>query len=101
VPAAATLSDSSDVAYAVIAGSALWTAQPKGASASIASVPTEITPYGLSSHRLAGIENVAVPRPTSVNSIPVKPFTGGRGAPSRNNARSWSTPGRANSSDAG
>jgi integrase len=57
VPAAATLSDSSDVAYAVIAGSALWTAQPKGASASIASVPTEITPCGLSSHRLAGIEN--------------------------------------------
>ena len=47
------LSDSSEVAYVVCAGSALWTAQPSGPSARIARVPTEISPWGLSSHRVA------------------------------------------------
>ena len=88
-------SDISDVAYPVRAGSALWTAQPSGPSARIASVPTEISPCGLSSHRVAGIVNVALSGATSVSAIPVRWLTGGAGATPSASARSWSRPGRA------
>ena len=84
-------SDSSDVEYDVPAGSAPCTAQPSGPSARIASVPHEITPCGLSSQRLAGIENDAPASPTSVSAIPTRWPIGGAGPPAMS-ARSCSSP---------
>jgi hypothetical protein len=70
--------DSCEVATNRFGGSVVWMAPPSAASATNAVTPPVNTPAPDCHQGVAGMADVAVPTPTSVNSSPVRWNSGAR-----------------------
>jgi hypothetical protein len=64
------LSEISAVVNGVAGGRAVWTVQPNGASAKMARVAPETTPWGNSSQPVTGMVNVTPPGSTAASPSP-------------------------------
>src|SRR5690348_12890659 len=98
VAARRKLTESSEVVTPTPGGALVSTAEPSAASATKADVPARKTPAADCHQALAGIQALAIPRPTSDRRRPVSLVTGGSGSRRSRLARSSSTPGSCSAS---
>src|SRR5689334_1943664 len=98
VAARRKLTESSEVVTPTPGGALVSTAEPSAASATKAVVPARKTPAADCHQGLAGIQALAIARPTSDSRKPVSLVTGGSGSRRSRLDRSSSTPGSCSTS---
>src|SRR5689334_19405714 len=98
VAARRKLTESSEVVTPTPGGALVSTAEPSAASATKAVVPARKTPAADCHQGLAGIQALAIARPTSDRRRPVSRLTGGSGSRRSRLDRSSSTPGSCSTS---
>src|SRR5215475_10410702 len=92
------LTESSEVVTPIPAGALESTEEPSARSATKAVVPARKTPADVCHQALAGIQALAIPKPTSDRRRPVSLVTGGSGSRRSRLVRSSSTPGSCSTS---
>src|SRR5215472_895706 len=98
VAARRKLTESSEVVTPIPAGALVSTEEPSARSATKAVVPARKTPADVCHQALAGIQALAIPRPTSDRRRPVSLVTGGSGSCRSRLARNSSNPGSCSTS---